>query len=129
MLNFRTSHRAPENFTCLFAAENEHSWDIYQDKDGSLWSFSHNSPKGDSAFGTVDHVIRLMSNGHFTEMTATEAGLKALSGACTALPSDYFNNIELYERKRVRSTTGRLRVFLRTPDFAKPLLAEYKLAS
>lgn len=129
MLNSKTSHRVPEHFTCLFASESEHSWDIYQDKTGSLWSISHNSPSGDSAFGTIDHVIRLMSDGYFTDMVATEAGLEAFSGACTALPSDYFDNIELYERKRVRSTTGRLRVFLRTPDFAKPLVDNYKLAS
>lgn len=94
-----SQHRVPASFICLFYTESEYGWDIYQDDSGSLHSISAQSPKGDSLFGNMNHVFRLMSNGHFNEL-ATEAGLAAISGWVSTLPVDYFDNIALYKRLR-----------------------------
>lgn len=119
-----TRERVSSNLVCLFTSEEKIGWDIYQDQDGSLFSISTTSPSGDSHFGTINHVLKLMSCGYFSGSVATDAGLEALSGICTPLPSDYMDKVDVYARLRENSNTWRFSVKRNPPEFAYPTLGK-----
>lgn len=55
------------------------NWDIYATKSGYLFSIARaGSTAGHSCFGTVDHIYRLMRQGHFSD-TLTEYGKKLMN--------------------------------------------------
>lgn len=119
-----TQGRVPETFICLFVSESNSGWDLYKDSNGKLHSISKTSPSGDSLFGTRDHIIRLMSSGHFNGQIATDAGLEEFSGACTPLPIDYMENKATYARLRNLSSTWRFRVLSKPREYVMPTLGE-----
>jgi hypothetical protein len=121
-----TAHRAPESFKCLFVSKDAIGWDIYQTPSGELRSLSttDNTGKGDSRYGRIDNVFRLMSKGCF-DLPATDDGLEAISGACSSLPTDYFDRVSHYKKMRSISKHYWFKVHKSPPAYVLPKVVEH----
>lgn len=99
MENISTALRTPKGFTCLFTSPHKQGWDIYEDKDGTLWSMSKDNPNRDSMYGKHLNLLDELSYPGFS-LLPTEDGGKRFEGAVVLLPPDYFLRIEHYQKMR-----------------------------